>query len=185
MIRKLLTLMSICLGLPSCVVVLPIVSNTFEMERPTAFVAPQTVAVLPPGSRVRIGLHSTSATSHPLPGGDGVIEGTVLVASPEGVALKNCLHHTRLSPFSGNGTAFIPVQWVAIEQVTSTRVMSLPPSDYASPQLDVVTNESEYMENHVFSMLNPAGVADDVVSVSLPAPAATSSSDSLPPAPEY
>ena len=155
MIWKLLPILA-CFGLIGCVVVLPSGLSTAEMARPAPFVAPETVAALPSGSRVRIVMHSNS-TFQSEPDSDGTIEGTVLVASPEGVALKNCTRNVRLNPFSGVGTTYIPVRWVSLEQITSTRVISPPAPEDKSPQLNIVTNEAEFMENYYFAHSNNQG----------------------------
>ncbi len=108
-----------------------------EINENASSVSPEVVAALPPGAVVEVTFHSHSQVRK--------FEGTVLHASPDGVALLNCKISHRVELNHGKKTQEFnqraPVQWISARRMTSTRVISQPPPDYVAPQLDIDTND--------------------------------------------
>ena len=117
-------------------------------------VTPTDVAALKPGSQVLIRCETPNTLKE--------FQGTVLPASPNGVALMNCIKSGRMEtrtskvlrvPYvnrlfknTGVGRESIPVQWVSIREMTSASEISSPPPDYVAPQLDINTNDEPFFE---------------------------------------
>ena len=112
-------------------------------------------AQLQPGSRVSITEQSGDSAKTEL-------DGTVLQAGPQGVALMNCETHNhgmtptpivrqipyvnRLFKATGTGRTQTPVQWVATREIKSVHVLAPPPPDYVAPQLGIDLNDEPVFE---------------------------------------
>ena len=156
MLRPLL-IVTVSLTLSGCMV-FPSVGRVQKVsDAPTqpSQIAPTEVAVLKPGSSVQILSETTNSRI--------AYQGTVLHASPDGVALINCLksgryehpgipivqgipYVNRLFKNSGVGQHPVPVQWVSIREMTSVEEIAPPPPGYVAPQLDINTNDQPVYE---------------------------------------
>lgn len=148
-------------GMAGCATVVPIdVTNMppgmFEVESFTV-PSPQSsaeLAALIPGSRVRLSHQSENLELR--------VEGEVLHASPEGVALMNVtrratsqqatpvLHKvpyvSRLFKNTGVGVEQVPVYWMPNYLISATEVVAPPPDGYVAPQLDINTKSGAIIE---------------------------------------
>lgn len=123
---------------------------------------PEEAAALPEGARIQLSSEWTvdgfaSDQSHRT---NRV--GTILKASPEGVALVNCMveqrssvespilrklpHLSRLYRNTGVGRSTIPVVWVPVEEMGHVQVLEDPPADYISPGLRIDTTRDDFFE---------------------------------------
>lgn len=130
-----------CMLFPSLDVVM--VEPLTTVPRPT--VTPEELAALPPGAKVEVLWELGDSKTRTI--------GEVLHTSPQGVALMNVHREVEqrmaapvLSklPYTGHrykntavGMVDLPVHWVAIFQMTTTRVLSPPPEGYVAPQLPI------------------------------------------------
>lgn len=148
-------------GMVGCASVIPIdVTNMppgmFDVESFTV-PSPQSsaeLAALTPGSRVRLSHHSENLELR--------VEGEVLHASPEGVALMNVTrrassqqatpilhkvpHVSRLFKNTGVGVEQVPVYWMPNYLISATEVVAPPPEGYVAPQLDINTQSGPVFE---------------------------------------
>lgn len=118
-------------------------------------ISPAAVAALPPGSRVLL-LYVTDTSLLR-------VQGEVLHASPNGVALMNATrqgwadHSTpvlskvpylnRLFKNTGVGTERLPVHWVPIDLISTAEVVQQPPDGYVAPQLAINTDDSPIFDH--------------------------------------
>lgn len=137
-------------------------ASSASMSATQSRCSPEEAAALPEGSRIQL-------TSEWIV--DGVVSdqthrtqriGTVLKASPEGVALVNCsveqrssvensiLHKTpylsRLHRNTGIGRSTIPVVWVPLEEMGSVRLLENPPAEYVSTGIHIDTTRHDFFE---------------------------------------
>lgn len=142
------------LSLTGCTVFPPVAATSATPPQP-AVCSPDAVAALPAGAEIAIE-HGASED------GEQQTTGTVLKASPEGVALINCRveHRTyhatpvvyrvpymgRLFKNTGVGTTRTPVLWVPRYEMTEVRVVQPPPADYVAADIALDTTYGEEFE---------------------------------------
>ncbi len=145
-----------CLILSGCTAILHPVATSEVAELPAeAIVSAKDIASLTEGSRVQINRKQVSNYR-------SEIVGTVLKASPQGIALMNCENHgrtergvpvlnkvpyiSRLFKNTGVGVERVPVLWVSIREISAVSVIEAPPSNYVAPQLPLDTSDEPYFE---------------------------------------
>jgi hypothetical protein len=148
----------LCGGISGCATTtVPLTDNDLFTEEDfdlPAQISPAELAALPPGSRVLL-LYVTDTSSLR-------VQGEVLHASPNGVALMNVTrqgwaeHGTpvlskvpyvnRLFKNTGVGTERLPVHWVPIDLISTAQVVQQPPEGYVAPQLAINTDDSPVFE---------------------------------------
>ena len=145
-----------CLTLSGCTVFLHPISTSEVSELPAdAIVSATDIAALAEGSRVHINRKQVANDR-------SEIVGTVLKASPQGIALMNCENHgraersvpvlnkvpyvSRLFKNTGVGVERVPVLWVSIRDISAVSVIEAPPSNYVAPQLPLDTSDEPYFE---------------------------------------
>jgi hypothetical protein len=103
-------------------------------------------AAVPEGSRVEIERRFANARTR------ATTTGVVLKAGPEGLALANCVveghsmhgvpianklpYISRLFKNTGIGRTVVPVQWVALHEMSAVRVLEPPPPDFVAPPIE-------------------------------------------------
>ena len=145
-----------CLALSGCTAILhPVASPAATKTHSEGAVSASEIASMAEGSRVHI-------NKKPVANYESGIVGTVLKASPQGLALMNCENHgrteqgvpivnklpyiNRLFKNTGVGVERVPVLWVSIRDIASLSVIEAPPSNYAAPQIPLDTNDEPYFE---------------------------------------
>lgn len=145
-----------CLILSGCTTILhPVATSEVAEHAAEANVSAGDIAALAEGSRVHINRKQ-------LANNRSEIVGTVLKASPHGIALMNCENHgrtergvpvlnkvpyvSRLFKNTGVGVERVPVLWVSIREISAVSVIEAPPSNYVAPQLPLDTSDEPYFE---------------------------------------
>lgn len=112
---------------------------------PISEVTPADVAALKPGSQVQVRCMTTDVQQE--------FTGTVLKASPQGIALINCVklatndttnpvvkqipYMNRLFKSVAVDREQVPVQWVSINEIINASELAPPPSNYVPPPIDL------------------------------------------------
>jgi hypothetical protein len=142
-----------CVAGSGCTMFPPVADTRDRTPGTLTNVSPTDIAAFLPGSQVVITCKSETSSQE--------YTGTVMHASPDGVALLNCellgVYHkepaylkgpliSRMFKISGVGIEKVPVQWVSIRKITSVNVTALPPPDYVAPRLEINTDDRPFFE---------------------------------------
>ena len=145
-----------CMVLSGCTAILhPVATPSVTKSHSEGAVSASEIASMVEGSRVHI-------NKKPVANCESEIVGTVLKASPQGLALMNCENHgrsthgvpivsrvpyvNRLFKNTGVGVDRVPVLWVSIRDIASVSVIQAPPSNYTAPQIPLDTSDEPYFE---------------------------------------